>query len=416
MGEVTGYTAHDRQRWVAEDPAHKRLDRDDFARDRGRVIHSAGLRRLSATTQVVSPHSDDFVRNRLTHSLEVAQIGREFGAALGCSADVVDTACLAHDIGHPPFGHNGEAVLDHIARDIGGFEGNAQTLRVLTRLEAKRSHADGRSAGLNLTRASLDAATKYPWPRGEGPVRTQKFGVYPDDLEVFEWLREGAPGHGRRCLEAEVMDWADDVAYCVHDVEDGIASGRIDPAALRSEPEQQTVVEVARESYAPDLASDTLAAALGRLLDSGWVPVSHDGSRASLAALKDMTSRLIGRFVSTVESSTRERHGSGVLTRYAADLVVPDRIRAETAVLKATAAHFVMRSHERRDLMDRQREIVDDLVRHFLDHPGQMAVLHRQARERARQDGDAAGEFRAVIDQVASLSDARALGLHALLA
>ena len=408
-----GYTAHDRQRWVAEDPAQKRLDRDDFARDRGRVIHSAGLRRLSATTQVVSPGSDDFVRNRLTHSLEVAQIGREFGAALGCSADLVDTACLAHDIGHPPFGHNGEAALDEISGDIGGFEGNAQTLRVLTRLEAKRSHADGRSAGLNLTRASLDAATKYPWPRGAAPTPTHKFGVYPDDAEVFAWLRQGAPDEpGRRCLEAQVMDWADDVAYCVHDVEDGIASGRIDPAALRSEVEQVVVLTVARDTYAPDLAGDVLGGALERLLGSGWVPASHDGSRADLAALKDMTSRLIGRFVRTVEDSTRARHGHGVLTRYAADLVVPDGVRAETAVLKGIAAHYVMRSDERLDLMERQRAVVGELVRHYLDHPEEMDPLHRQARAEARRSGDEAAQLRSVVDQVASLSDVRALAVH----
>ena len=196
------YTERDRQRWVAEDPAYKRADRDDFARDRARLVHSASLRRLSAKTQVVQPGSDDFVRNRLTHSLEVAQIGREFGAALGCSADVVDTACLAHDLGHPPFGHNGETALDAVAAGIGGFEGNAQTLRILTRLEPKRSHPDGRPAGLNLTRASLDAATKYPWRRGRAPHPTVKFGVYDDDLDVFTWFRDGRPrgppvGRGR---------------------------------------------------------------------------------------------------------------------------------------------------------------------------------------------------------------------------
>src|SRR5690606_11198685 len=384
--------------------------------DRGRVIHSAGLRRLSATTQVVSPDTDDFVRNRLTHSLEVAQSGREFGAAFGCSADVVDTACLAHDIGHPPFGHNGETALNEVAAHIGGFEGNAQTLRVLTRLEAKRSHADGRSAGLNLTRASLDAATKYPWPRGAAPHPTPKFGVYPDDAEVFAWLRDGAPAEpGRRCLEAQVMDWADDVAYCVHDVEDAIASGRVDPAALRSGPEQTAIVDVAQRWYADDLAGEDLASALDRLLASGWVPRSHDGTRGDLAALKDMTSRLIGRFVHTVEVATREQHGHGVLTRYAADLVVPGTVRAETAVLKATAAYFVMLSDERKDLMERQREVVRSLVLHFADHPGAMDPLHRAAREAARAISDEAAELRSVVDQVASLSDARALTLHASL-
>ncbi|GAA1145394.1 deoxyguanosinetriphosphate triphosphohydrolase [Ornithinicoccus hortensis] len=409
-----GYTAYDRERWVAEDPAQKRADRQDFARDRARVVHSAGLRRLSQTTQVVQPDSDDFVRNRLTHSLEVAQIGREFGAALGCDADVVDTACLAHDIGHPPFGHNGEAVLDQLAGDIGGFEGNAQTLRVLTRLEAKRAHPDGRSAGLNLTRASLDAATKYPWERGQGPVPTPKFGVYPDDLDVFGWLRAAAPEGEptRRCLEAQVMDWSDDVAYCVHDVEDAVASGRIDPRALRSRAEQEQVVEVAARWYAPDLDPAELAAAIGRLLASGWIPERHDGSRADLAALKDMTSRLIGRFVHTVELATRERHGPGTLTRYAAELVIPDAVRAETVVLKATAAYFVMLSDERQSVMGDQREIVADLVAHFTAHREAMDPLHRQAREAAERAGQDATARRAVIDQVASLSDARALALH----
>ncbi|MFK5634913.1 deoxyguanosinetriphosphate triphosphohydrolase [Ornithinimicrobium sp. LYQ103] len=408
--EVAGYTAADRRRWVAEDPAQKRSDRHDFARDRARVLHSAALRRLAATTQVVRPTSDDFVRNRLTHSLEVAQIGREFGAALGCDADVVDTACLAHDIGHPPFGHNGEKILDELASGIGGFEGNAQTLRVLTRLEAKRAHPDGRSAGLNLTRASLDAATKYPWTRGAGPAPGPKFGVYADDADVFAWVRAGAPHDQphRRCLEAQVMDWSDDVAYCVHDVEDAIASGRVDPAALRSSDVQGVVAALAHEWYAPDLDPEALRVALREILDSGWVPGRHTGTRADLAALKDMTSRLIGHFVYTVELATRERHGDGVLSRYAADLVVPDRVRAQAAALKAVAAHFVMLSEERRSVMDTEREVLTTLVERYAADPSLLDPVHREAHDAAPDDDSVR---RAVLDQVASLSDARALAV-----
>ncbi|MFQ6173177.1 deoxyguanosinetriphosphate triphosphohydrolase [Oryzobacter sp. R7] len=402
------YTAVDRERWVREDPALKRSDRDDFARDRARLLHSAALRRLSAKTQVVQPGSDDFVRNRLTHSLEVAQIGRELGAALGCSADVVDTACLAHDLGHPPFGHNGESALDSLAAGTGGFEGNAQTLRVLTRLEAKRTHDDGRPAGLNLTRASLDAATKYPWQRGRAPHPTMKFGVYADDLPVFEWFRAGAPEAGRS-VEAEVMDWADDVAYSVHDVEDAIASGWLDPRALRDRTDAEAVLAVAGEVYEPGLTTDELGAALDRVLASGAVPGAHDGSRAALAGLKDMTSRLIGRFVVAVEGATRERHGPGPLTRHEGDLVVPRESRAECAVLKAVAAHYVMYAAERVQIYESQREVVAELVAAYEADPSRLDPDLRADHEAA---GSEAQALRVLVDQVASLTDLRALTLH----
>src|SRR5689334_5319635 len=223
------YDDADRQRVVAEPP--KRVDapvRLAFERDRARVVHAAASRRLAAKTQVLGPQTDDFVRNRLTHTLEVAQVARDLAFQVGCDTDVAETAALAHDLGHPPFGHNGEKALADLADGIGGFEGNAQTLRILTRLEAKFLDADGRSIGLNLTRATLDASTKYPWPRG---ADSPKFGVYDDDRAVFDWLREGAP-EGRRCLEAQVMDLSDDIAYSVHDVEDGIVAGRVELADL----------------------------------------------------------------------------------------------------------------------------------------------------------------------------------------
>lgn len=370
-------------------------------------MHSAGLRRLSTKTQVWQAGTDDFVRNRLTHSLEVAQIGRELADALGCNGDVVDAACLAHDLGHPPFGHFGESVLDELTRDIGGFEGNAQTFRLLTRLEAKRRDASGRSVGLNLTRATLDAATKYPWRRGQGPSASPKFGVYDDDLEVFGFVRDDASAG--TCLEAQVMDWADDVAYSVHDVEDAIASDAFDLRLLASPDERSAVVEVAGRLYAPDLPPEMLEERLDQLLSCD-LPREYAGTRTDLAALKDMTSALIGRFAAGAEDATRERHGGAPLVRYEAGLVVPAAIRAEVAVLKGISAHFVMFTPNRDAQHARQREVIEQLVAHFVERPGDLDPVFHDDMERTSSQGEA---MRVVVDQVASLTDARAMRLAA---
>ncbi|MGF1662680.1 MAG: deoxyguanosinetriphosphate triphosphohydrolase [Kineosporiaceae bacterium] len=403
------YDGDDVARWADEPP--KSGARTAFARDRARVLHSAALRRLAAKTQVVAPGSDDFGRNRLTHSLEVAQVGRDLAGLLGCDPDVVDTACLAHDLGHPPFGHNGEAVLDLLADGIGGFEGNAQTLRVLTRLEPKVvDRRTGRPAGLNLTRACLDAATKYPWPRGGGPPgAARKFGAYGDDAEVFAWVRRGAVP-GRACVEAQVMDLADDVAYSVHDVEDALVAGYLDLAALR---DPGVAAEVAAGAATWYLGGDPAepAEALARLLALPWWVPGFDGSWRALAALKDLTSQLIGRFVVAARDATVARYGPGPLTRHAAEVVVPSGTRAEIAVLKAIAIHFVVNAEQRQAVYARQRAVVAELVESLL--AAAPDGLERSHADAWRAAGDDASRRRVVIDQVASLTDASAMSWHA---
>jgi dGTPase len=377
------------QRWVAE-PA-KRAGRSAYQRDRARVLHSSALRRLAGKTQVVVPGEADFPRTRLTHSLECAQIGRELGAALGADPDLVETACLAHDLGHPPFGHTGESALDEVAADVGGFEGNAQSLRILTRLEAKAFASDGRSVGLNLTRASLDAACKYPWPRGE---RRRKYGVYDDDLDVFRWLRTGAP-EGRLCLEAQVMDWSDDIAYSVHDLEDAVEAGHLDLDSLRDRSDRAVLVELTR-TRAPGVEPAEVEEALDRLLGMPWWPASYDGSHRALAGLKNMTSQLIGRFAQAAEHATREAAGPAPLTRYAADLVVPRAARVEVETLKAVADRYVMSR--------------DDATKRY----GEQRTLVRELGEALLADRDrTAAEVRAVVDRIAQLTDASATALHA---
>lgn len=403
------YSDADVARRVPEPPS--RSGRTPFARDRARVLHSGALRRLAGKTQVVEPggqHEPGTVpRTRLTHSLECAQIGRELGAALGADPDLVDAACLAHDLGHPPFGHNGERALDLAAHACGGFEGNAQSLRVLTRLEVKVDRPEV-TAGLNLTRAALDAATKYPWGRcgPDGEIRT-KYGYYDDDEPVFAWLRAGAPA-GRRCFEAQLMDWADDVAYSVHDLEDGIVAGLVPLPALASRDDRAALCALAAELYLPG-SSAALPGVLDELLALPLWPARFDGTRAALAAVKALTSGLISRFCEAAQQATTAAHGAGPHGRYDADLVVPDRTRAECGLLKAVAARYVMARPGVTAAQAFERELLAELVTLLLARPDQ---LDPARAEDWRAAADDAARLRVVVDAVASLTDAAAVALH----
>jgi dGTPase len=413
---VPGYDECATARWVAEPP--KRAGRSDFERDRARVLHSAALRRLAAKTQVVRATSADFPRTRLTHSLECAQIGRELGQEIGCDPDLVDAACLAHDIGHSPFGHNGESALNELAGAIGGFEGNAQTLRLLTRLEPKTE-----GAGLNLTRATLDATLKYPWFGEPGT----KFGAYAEDAEVFGWIRQGAPDR-RPCLEAQVMDWADDVAYSVHDMEDGFHAGLITFKNLESQTERAEVSRTAIAYCPAGVTEAELTEILEVLLALDIWPASYDGGPATVAALKNLTSELIGRFCVAAQQATLAAasqsaphpttatplsHTSPVghsFTRYAADLVVPRRQRLECALLKAITARYVMNRAGVVVAQARERELLTELT--YAVERGAPQTLDPLLRPSWDAAGTDAARRRVVIDQVASLTDTSAIAWH----
>ena len=393
-----GYNQFDEERFVTELP--KRHGRRAFARDKARVLHSAGLRRLSAKTQVMSAGADDFPRTRLTHTLEVAQIGRELGDALGCDPDLVETACLVHDLGHPPFGHNGEEALHKASLDIGGFEGNAQTFRLLTRLESKTIR-EGRSLGLNLTRATLDAATKYPWAfDGKNP----KFGFYEEDKEIFDWVRLNAKSQ-TKVFEAQVMDIADDIAYSVHDIEDAIYGQHFSPLALDSEPEFKEVVKLAATEYASEINEDNLNKALNSLIKQSWWVKSFTATQVDMAALKNMTSHLIGKFTEEIEQATKAGNKAENFTRYNANLIVPLETKAQIAVLKAVVNLFVMQRKGAAENYAKEQDLILNIVEGLQNNPQK---LDPQFKHQFDNAGSSKEAKRAVIDQVASLTDSSA--------
>ena len=407
------YTEFDKERFLVEDGSG-RSARTEFARDRARVTHSSALRRLGAKTQVLQPATNDFARTRLTHSLEVAQVGREMAVEFGIDPDIVDTACLAHDLGHPPFGHNGEKGLNEWAKDFGGFEGNAQTLRLLTRIEQKVYSKEGVAFGLNLTRASLDASCKYPWTRefavqDSGADRSIKFGVYEDDVPVFEWLRIGAKDRVK-CFEAQIMDFSDDVAYSVHDFEDAVVEGFIKLEELKGSSQEAAIVKEIERWNGGNISTDNLAAALDRLQENQYWLQSYSGTPREAGQLKNLTSSVIGSFVSRTTEATFQANADSLFARYAGDVVVPIEVEAEIAIFKGLASYFLMSLDERVGYYEDQRTLLKELADVLLASNGEyLDGYSKEAWSNAKNDTE---KHRVIVDQIAVLTDAAASKMH----
>ena len=407
--------------------------RNPFRHDRDRLLYCSAFRRLSGVTQVVSPSGSHPTHNRLTHSLEVAQIGRSlaerlqaeepyvgaFDALGGLDPDVVEAACLAHDLGHPPFGHVTETELNRLLtgdepydRQIqqDGFEGNAQSFRLVTMLSVRYPSI----AGLNLTRATLSAMSKYPWLRNSDGKNPKKWGAYRSESDVLTWSRLHLDKSliQEQTLEAQLMDWADDVAYAVHDLEDFYRAGIIPLERLvKDESERIRFMDshVARNDDAMS-ARDDWESLLENLLQ-GFPIEPFQGSRLDRATLRSLTSTLVGRYVSAI-----------TVDPVTLSVTINTERAREVRLLKDLTWHYVIES---RALIS-QRYGHASLIRGLFN-----TLIHAAStKDERRRDSDVKilPEFfreqivesgfednviaRTVADCISSMSEAQAISLH----
>jgi dGTPase len=380
----TGFLDRPRAAYAA-DPAHSRgrlvpepksPTRTDFQRDRDRILHSAAFRRLKHKTQVFVYHEGDHYRTRLTHTLEVAQIARSLARALGLDEDLAETLALAHDLGHTPFGHAGERALDDCMRGHGRFDHNAQTLRIVTRLERRYAAFDG----LNLTWETLEGLVKHNGPllRADGTAAKElPFGIAEyakvQDLELSNYAS----------AEAQAAAIADDIAYNAHDIDDGLRAGLFEVDDLRA------------VSFLSDLLQE---------IDTRWPGL--DRSRR----IHELTRRVITRFVEDTIATSRDRiaalkpHSADDIRR-AGDAVVVfgEEIRSADVRIKEFLYPHMYRHPRVMDVMRDAEGIVRDLFTIYRADCEEMP-------EEWRDLGD--GPDRAAADFIAGMTDRYAINEH----
>jgi dGTPase len=414
--------------------------RNQYARDRDRISHTSAFRRLAGVTQVVSSAEDPHIfHNRQSHTIETAQIARrlaeqllsrqgDLARRLGCHPEVADAAALAHDLGHPPFGHLGEETLDEVlTRDfqvLEGFEGNAQTFRIVTKLAVVKK----RYPGLDLTRATLDAILKYPRPPEiVGGKKSQKFGAYGSEAAELNWARELHDRDDReKSLEAEIMDWADDIAYAVHDVEDFYRAGLIPlDRILRDHDEELERFFVSvferwkREEVRSDFEEDELRFYFTRLVKVLRAQPDklerYEGTLEQRAALRSLKSLLIERFANAIKvREPDDESGRCVEIRHEAML--------EVTMLKQLTWQYVIRNPALATQQHGQRRIIRELMHVFRDSAKSRdrSLLPRYAIASLDQQLESAADegerqmilARVVTDLVGGLTEKQALSMY----
>ena len=346
--------------------------RTPFQRDRDRILFTAAFRRLAGVTQVVSSEGGQIFHNRMTHSLEVAQVGRRLceklikqqghaASKLQIDQDVVEAACMAHDLGHPPFGHIAETLLDELAVREGlpdGFEGNPQSFRILTKLAFQASNV----AGLDLTRATLNAILKYPWLRGPEGKKGRKWGAYATEEKEFKFARElSEKGDERQSPEAEIMDWADDITYSVHDLEDFYQARLIPLHLLTVDKHERTRFFDGAKKRLVDVENrsatevNLLMEAFDKLLDLFVTNPEYNATQEQTGDQWIQTSVLINRYL----ADTRLRESPVGADQTVLD--IPEGFKQEVRMLKELTWYYVINNPALATQQYGQRKLIKDL-------------------------------------------------------
>ncbi|MFN4245643.1 MAG: deoxyguanosinetriphosphate triphosphohydrolase family protein [Brevinematia bacterium] len=349
---VVDYSDFDFERFVKE--KRKRGDsRTIFQIDRDRIIHSSAFRRLQAKTQVYGAGLMDFYRTRLTHSIEVAQIARSIGIRLKVDTDLLEAISLAHDIGHPPFGHTGEEVLNLVNSKYEGFDANAHNIIILCFLETKVE-----DKGLNLTRATLDGLLKYKSTRDENPKFLYTYDFFKSIIDWIdpEWQKSGS-FESKRSLECQIVNWADNSAYSVHDLEDGIKSG-----LLRSQFLNDRLLEKVCK-YLPNYDLEVIERVFNRVKKMVLFIENSSSEVQRKMRIKYVTSKLINDFVVSVKL----KNVDGRNTRYSYKLVVNEDSLLKSRVLRAIENELIYKSRNILRTRKKCRMIIEKLFEVFSD-------------------------------------------------